>query len=101
MEHHADVQVMLTLQLQSSWDWIPNHTLMPGTPNCILNIVVPLQVVTINTVLIDDDSIILIPGHQLQQQVLLCDLCCPVPSVSALQYHRTCTRLAVHRQMSL
>ncbi len=57
------MQVMLTLQLQSSWDWIPNHTLMPGTPNCILNIVVPLQVVTINTVLIDDDSIILIPAN--------------------------------------
>ena len=57
------MQVMLTLQSQSSWDWIPHHTLMPGTPNCILNTVVPLQVVTIKTVVIDDDSIILIPTN--------------------------------------
>ena len=53
---------MLTLQSQSSKYWIPSHTLMPGTPNCILNTMVPLHVVTIETVLIDDDCIKLNPS---------------------------------------
>ena len=38
---HTGVQVRQTLQSQSSWGWIPEGTLMPGTPNCILNSLLP------------------------------------------------------------
>ena len=34
-------QVRQTLQSQSSWSWIPDDTLMPGTPDCILNSLLP------------------------------------------------------------
>ena len=35
------LQVRQTLQSQSSWNWIPEDTLMEGTPNVILNSLLP------------------------------------------------------------
>ena len=35
------LQVRQTLQSQSSWNWVPEDTLMAGTPNVILNALLP------------------------------------------------------------
>lgn len=44
--NYITLQVRQTLQSQSSWGWIPDDSLMEGTPNVILNTLhaEPLQV---------------------------------------------------------